>query len=176
MAKIRKFAAYRRIERPYTRVSKFKKKSYIKATPRVGIIKFSMGDMKRTFPIKLDLVSKIDLQIRSNALESARMGCNRVLEKRLGKQAYNFRIVVYPFHILRENPLAAGAGADRFSTGMKHSFGKSIGNAAQIKKGQIIFSVGTTKANIETARLALTRARHKLPCGCAIKVNEIKVN
>ena len=170
MARIRKFAAYRRLERPYTRISKYKKKSYIKAAPRVNVIKFSMGELNVKFPLKIDLVSKTDLQIRSNALESARMGCNRILEKKLGKAGYSFRILVYPFHVLRENPLAAGAGADRFSTGMSHAFGKSIGNAAQIRKGQAIFTIHTTKNNLETARLALTRAKHKLPSSYSIKV------
>ena len=172
MARIRKFAAYRRLERPYTRVSKFKKKSYIKANPRVNIVRFAMGDTKKKIPYQLDLVSKDDLQIRQNAIESARMGCNRVLENKLGKTAYHFKIRVYPFHVLRENPLAAGAGADRFSTGMKHSFGKSIGNAARIKKGQAILTVGVDKQNLTTARIALKRAQHKLPCACSIQIKE----
>jgi large subunit ribosomal protein L10e len=174
MARIRKFAAYRRLERPYTRISKFKKKSYIKANPRVGIIKFAMGNPKKKFPYQLELVSKQDLQIRGNALESARMSCNRVLESRVGKTGYHFKVRVYPFHILRENPLAAGAGADRFSTGMKHSFGKAIGNAARIKKGKAILSVGVNKPNIKTAREALKRAQGKLPCSCTIQLKEAK--
>ena len=174
MARIRKFCAYRRLERPYTRISKFKKKSYIKANPRVNIVRFAMGNTKKKFPYQLDLVTKGDLQIRQNAIESARMTCNRVLEKTLGKQAYHFKIRIYPFHILRENPLAAGAGADRFSTGMKHSFGKAIGNAARVKKGQTLLSVGVNKSNINTARTALKRAQGKLPCACTIQVNELK--
>lgn len=173
MARIRKFCAYRRLERPYTRISRFKKKSYIKANPRVTIVKFAMGNTKKRFPYQVELRSKIDLQIRSNALESARMSCNRILESRLGKQAYHFKIRPYPFHILRENPLAAGAGADRFSTGMKHSFGKAIGNAARIKKNQIIFTVGVNEPNIKLARLALKRAQSKLPCSCSIQVTEM---
>ena len=174
MARIRKFCAYRRLERPYTRISRFKKKSYIKANPRVGIVKFAMGNTKKKFPYTLDLVSKSDLQIRSNALESARMSCNRLLENKIGKNAYNFKINLYPHHVLRENPLAAGAGADRFSTGMKHSFGKSIGNAARIKKGQAIVSIGVNKENLSFARTALKRAQCKLPCSCSIQINEAK--
>jgi ribosomal protein L16/L10AE len=46
-----------------------------------------------------------------------------------------------PHHTLRENPLAAGAGADRLSTGMKHSFGKTIGTACQVHKGKVIFEL-----------------------------------
>ena len=127
MARLRKFCAYRRLERPYTRVSKFREKSFIRANPNIAIVRFDMGDPTKKFQYQLDLISKDDLQIRHNALESARMTCNRLLENQVGKKSYYLKVRVYPFHILRENPLAAGAGADRMSTGMKHSFGKPIG-------------------------------------------------
>ena len=100
------------------------------------------------------------------------MTCNRLVEKTLGKTAYRFKVRVYPFHILRENPLAAGAGADRMSTGMKMSFGKPIGVAAQIKKGQTVFSMDVNKQNVDLAKKALKRATYKLPGGYYIKVSE----
>ena len=84
------------------------------------------------------------------------------------------RLKVYPHHILRENPLAAGAGADRFSTGMKASFGKPIGNAARVKKGQVLIELRVGKANIELARTALARATKKLPCSFKVEVVENK--
>ena len=84
------------------------------------------------------------------------------------------KINPYPFHILRENPVATGAGADRFSTGMQKSFGKPLGSAAQIKKGQTIFSLSIDKANLELARKALKRAASKLPCHCTIEIKENK--
>ena len=79
---------------------------------------------------------------------------------------------VYPHHILRENPLASGAGADRLSTGMAHNYGKPIGLAAQIKKGQPIFTVKTTKEHIALARAAMKRAAYKLPCQYSIIVED----
>ena len=173
MARIRKFAAYRRIERPYTRVSKYKKKSYVKANPKHNIVRFNMGNPKKKFQYTLTLKSKTDLQVRGNAIESARQSSNRLLEKELGKD-YALTIRVYPHHILRENPLAAGAGADRFSTGMSHSFGKAIGLAAQIKKGQPIFQVSVNKGKLRIAREALKRVQHKLPSSCLIDVKENK--
>ncbi len=172
MAKLRKFSAYTHIERPYTRKSKFRNKSFVRAAPRAGIIRYAMGNTKKTFPCHLDLISKKAIQIRHNAIESARMTCNRLLETKLGKNQYHFKIKVYPFHILRENPLAAGAGADRMSTGMKKSFGKPISVAAQIKKEQAMFSVEVNKPDLKTARLALKRASYKLPCGCKIILRE----
>jgi len=169
MARIRKFAAYRRIERPYTRISKYKKKSYIKANPKHIIVRFHMGNKSKKFRYTLNLNSKIDLQIRHNALEAARQSSNRLLEKEVGVKDYLLSIMVYPHHILRENPLAAGAGADRFSTGMSHSFGKPMSVAAQVKKGQTIFKLSVNKGNLLKARTALKRVQHKLPCSCLIE-------
>jgi len=174
MARIRKFVAYRKVERPYTRISKFKKKSYVKSTPHRVTVRFDMGNRKKKYQYSLDLVSKSDLQIRHNSLESARMTSNRILEAQAGKNAYFLRICVYPHHILRENPLAAGAGADRFSTGMAHSFGKPISSAARVKTGQTLFHLGINKQHLELGKLALKRAAHKLPCSCQLKVNKLK--
>ncbi len=133
-----------------------------------------MGSPKKKFKYTLNLVSKHDLQIRDNALESAKQTSNKLLETTLGLPAYHLKLKPYPHHILRENPLAAGAGADRFSTGMQRAFGKPIGNATQVKKGDIIFHVSVNKSNLETAKTALTRASKKLPCSCTIQVAENK--
>lgn len=170
MARIRKFVAYRRLERPYTRISKYRQKSYVRARPNITLVKYDMGDTKRRFPIYYDLAVKSDLQIRHNALESARQVANRLLEKNLGKTGFYLKVRVYPHHVLRENPLAAGAGADRMSTGMARSFGKSIGTAARLREGQKIFSVGVEKAGVATAREALKRAATKLPCSCSVSL------
>jgi len=169
MARLRKFSAYKSLERPYTRVSKFKKKSFIKANPNINIVRFEMGDPNKKFEYSLELISKNDLQIRHNAIESARLSSNRLLEHRLGQGAYFYKIKIYPHHVLRENPLASGAGADRFSTGMQHSFGKPIGKAAQVKKGQVLATVSVDKANLKIAKQALERVAHKLPCSCTIQ-------
>lgn len=170
MARLRKFCAYKRLERPYTRVSKFKKKSFIKANPNITIVRFEMGDPKKKFEYTFNLISKSALQIRHNAIESARQSSNRLLEHRLGTSGYFFKIKVYPYHILRENPLASGAGADRFSTGMAHPFGKPIGKAAQVKKGQILATLSVDKAHLQLGKLAMKRVAYKLPCSCLIKM------
>ena len=172
MAKLRRAIAWRRIERPYTRKSKFRKKSFIRAAPANRVIMFDMGNPKKEYEYTLDLISKSDLQIRHNALESGRMTCNRTLEKVLGKSGYHFKIRVYPHHVLRENPIAAGAGADRFSTGMQKSFGKPVGLAAQIKTGQKIFTVSVNKGSVILAKKALTKAKNKFPCSCSILVTK----
>ncbi|MFP4403243.1 MAG: 50S ribosomal protein L16 [Nanoarchaeota archaeon] len=173
MAKVRKFCAYRRLERPYTRKSKYRKLSYIKTNPNIKIVKFETGNLSRKFPVRVDLISKDNLQIRHNAFESARLTSNRTLEKGLGKKEFKFKIRVFPHHFLRENPLASGAGADRMSTGMKMSFGKVIGSAAQIKKDQIVLSVFVEKNKIAVARKALKKASYKMPAQFSLSVTNI---
>jgi len=109
------------------------------------------------------------MNIRQNALEAARMSCNRLLEKTAGKEFY-FKMRVYPFHVLRENPLAAGAGADRMSQGMSQAYGKPIGSAARVQEGQIIFELRINKTHMNSGKEALGRASKKLPCTCKIMV------
>jgi len=175
MARLRKFVAYRHIKRAYTRFSKYKKLSYVRSRPVCKVVRFDVGDVGKDFPFTLDLVSKSHLQIRDNAIEAARQTCNRLLEKTLGKGGYHFMTRIYPHHVLRENPLASGAGADRLSTGMAHSYGKSIGIAAQVKINQPIFTIHISKEHIPTARLALKRASYKVPCNCSIITTENKM-
>ena len=174
MARLRTFTSYRNLKRPYTRTSKFKAESYIKMTPNVKIARFDTGDSRKTFQYTLNLLSKADLQIRDNALESARQTSNKLLETYLGLGGFHLKVKVYPYHILREHALASGAGADRFSSGMAHSFGKPAGVAARIKKGQAIFQVSVDKQNLGVAKQALERASKKLPCACTIQVTERK--
>ncbi|MFW5852938.1 MAG: 50S ribosomal protein L16 [Nanoarchaeota archaeon] len=175
MAKLRKFAAYRRREsRPYTRKSKYREKSYIRASPTCKVIRFDMGNLRADFPYTLHLSVNSELQIRHNSLEAARLTANRHLEKNLGKQGFYLKLRTYPHHFLRENPLASGAGADRMSTGMKCAFGKIVGLAAQLDKGQRIFSVSVNKAGIPAAKMALAKSAKKLPCGCTVVFEENK--
>jgi len=174
MAKLRKAVAYRRLERPYTRISKFREKSFIRTSPSKKIIRFNMGNPRKKFEYCLELVSKKDIQIRDIAIESARQTSNRVLEKKIGNANFYFHIRPYPHHILRENPLAAGAGADRFSTGMSHSFGKPIGSAVRVKRGQIVMNLKVDKINLEAAHEALKKAAKKMPCSFTIRMAKLK--
>ena len=174
MAKLRRARTYRKVDRPYTRVSKFRKKSFIRMSPARKVTRFDMGDTFKQFTHVLDLVPKDSLQIRQESIESARQTSIRVLEKKLAKNAFHFKILKYPYHILREKSLALGAGADRVSTGMQKPFGKPIGVAVQLKAGERFFTVKVDKPAIEVARLALQRASKKMPCSFAILVYENK--
>ncbi|MBW3010985.1 50S ribosomal protein L16 [Candidatus Woesearchaeota archaeon] len=170
MARQRKGVAYRALERPYTRISKFNKKQFTRGNPHINISQFEMGNKTKKFPFCVDLIAEDNLQIRHTSMESARQASNRYLEKNLGKEGYHFKFKIYPHHILRENPLASGAGADRMSTGMKKSFGKTIGKAAQVKKGKQIICIGVEEKHTKVAKRAMTLAKNKLACKYSIKV------
>jgi len=172
MARLRKFLCYRDYKRAYTRFSKYKNLCYIRARPPNRISRYTGGTQEK-YQYNVHLLPRVNLQIRDASLESARQSANRTLEKVLAKAGYFIQMRVYPHHVLRENPLASGAGADRLSTGMAHNYGKPIGIAAQVKKGQPIFTVKTTKENIALARTALKKASYKIPCTCSIIVEEI---
>ena len=170
---IRPAKCYRAIERPYTRVSQRKpRKSYVKGVPASKINKFELGK-KGDYKLRLNLISEHSVQIRHNALEAIRMATNKVLEKHIGPDMYYFKLFPYPHHVLRENPLATGAGADRFSTGMRQSFGKPIATAAQVKRGQILLSVWCTPDKAAIAKKALIVSSKKIPTTSRITVEHL---
>jgi large subunit ribosomal protein L10e len=174
MAKLRKGVSYRTWKRPYTRKSKYRKKNFVRASPHNLIVRYNMGELKKKFEYRVDINSMSQLQIRHNSLEAARKSSNRVLEKKTGKVGFMLKLRVFPHHILRENPLASGAGADRMSTGMAHSYGKPIGLAAQVAKGQTIFEINVDKNNIPAAKEAAGRIISKIPCKCQIVISKNK--
>ena len=169
MAGLRAFSCYRKVKRAYTRKSKYRTKGFIKAVPTCKIVKFNYGNLKKEFPTKVMLVSKETIQIRHNASESARLCVVRRLNKVLGKN-YHFQIRSYPHHVLRENKMITGAGADRMQTGMQKSFGKAAGLAAQLKPKKSLFCVYVDAEHVETVKGALRLAMPKLPGKCGVVV------
>ena len=131
------------------------------------IVRFDMGTANQKYDAMVRLNVAKAMNIRQEALEAARQVSNRYLEKTLGKN-FHLRLKVYPFHVLRENPLATGAGADRVSTGMKLSYGKAIGCAARMRQGQTVFELRVDKQHLKEARESLERAATKLPCSCKV--------
>ncbi len=168
MATLRPGRCYTPIKRAYTRKSKFKKLSFIKSVPPSKIVKFDYGDLQKKFEAEVCMVSKENIQIRHNAIESARTLIIRNLIS-LGKN-YHMKIRVFPHHILRENKMITGAGADRMQTGMQKAFGIAIGVAARVKKGKTVFSVYVDKADITLAKQAMKAATYRLPLRSEIKV------
>ena len=160
----------------YTRVAKNPQDSYITGIPGSKITRFNTGNLTGEFDTEISVISTEDIQVRHNSLEAARITVNRTLEEFIGTSNYHFKIRVYPHHILRENVMATGAGADRVQSGMRNAFGKPISSAARVHKGQQILTVYLNKTDerIVHAKKALRKAIKKLPGELAIEIKPRK--
>jgi len=179
MASLRKASSYSKKKvRPYTRKSSKRKKAFIKTIPQNKIVKYTMGDKKGNVAGKhkfeVSLISTEKIQIRDNALESCRQLVNKTLEKAVPGNFY-FVVKVYPHHIIRENKIAAGAGADRLSSGMRHSFGVTSGRSAIVSPGKVIFYVSCTDEKAaRAAKNTLAKVKAKVPCKSKIVFEKVE--
>ncbi|RLG21104.1 50S ribosomal protein L16 [Candidatus Micrarchaeota archaeon] len=168
---------YRAIQRAWTRTARRKvNKAFVKGVPDSRIRSFDMGSPKwqKEGDVEVYLIPSFSCQIRHNALEAARIACNRHMEKHVGKENYYFKVRVFPHQVLREHAMLSGAGADRLSSGMRKAFGKPVGRAAVVKKGQKIMSIYTTKQFEKEAREALRKAGSRMPGTPKVKVEAIR--
>ncbi len=174
MARLRPAKCHRSIEkRAFTRKSKYKKKSFVRGIPGSKIQIFDMGAKNKKFPIRVSLYAKEGKVVRHNALEASRITANKYLSAKVGKENYHFKIKTYPHHVLREHAIAAGAGADRYSSGMQKAFGKCVGVAARIKRGTEIAYVEIDENNISYAKECLRKVGHKMPCKTFIEIQNL---
>lgn len=160
---------YRRLKGPaYTR------RKYIGGVPNNRIHQYHVGNRRAAetgqFPVILELLADNDCQIRHTALEAARVISNSTVRKVAGTQGYALRVHTYPHHVLRENKQATGAGADRVSQGMRCAFGKNVGTAARVKRGQRVISIQVQPAHYLVARDALRKASMKFPTPCTTRL------
>jgi len=147
----------------------FTRKEYMGGIPALRINTFDLGTTNGDFPITINLKVKETCQIRHTAMEAARIACNREMGKIPGNN-YHIKFRIYPHHVLRENKLATGAGADRISSGMRNSFGKNVGTAARVHAGQVILTVRIPASSFKNAKEALWKASLKLPTPCFMEV------
>jgi large subunit ribosomal protein L10e len=174
---LRKAIAYsHKKEAAYTRKSRVKSKNYVKAIPPSKIVKFMMGEINKfnrnEFQWIVELKTLQNVQIRDNALEASRQHVHRELELAF-KGNYYFKVCCYPHHILRENKMLTGAGADRLQSGMTHAFGVPVGIAAQIKRGSnVMFVAVSTQKDAQIVRDIFNRVKAKLPCSTQILMSK----
>jgi len=150
----------------YCKNKPFIKSRYCRGVPDPKIRIYEVGSKKTgvdEFPACIHMVSNEREQISSEALEAARIACNKYMVKNTGKDGFHMRIRAHPYHVLRINKMLSCAGADRLQTGMRHAFGKPQGVVARVKIGQILISVRTKPNHIPTAIEALRRAKFKFP-------------
>merc|ERR1712187_264208 len=128
----------------YQKNKPYIKSRYCRGVPDSQIRIFDTGVKKAPvdlFPFVAHLVCDEKQQISSEALEACRIAINKHLTKNIGKDNYHIRVRAHPFHVLRANKMLSCAGADRLSSGMRHSYGKPIGVAARVDIGQVLLSV-----------------------------------
>jgi large subunit ribosomal protein L10e len=151
----------------------FYNKKFAPGTPNPKVARFTTGKFSNDYDYKLQLVSLTRLQIRSNALEAARVAASKKLAA-IGEEAFYLRVVTYPFAVLRENKMIATAGADRLQEGMRKAFGKPIGLAARVNIGSVILDVLVKAENLEKAKTAMKAATTKLPFTYKIVIIPLK--
>jgi large subunit ribosomal protein L10e len=162
MVKLRPARCYRVKKRPWTRVSKRRpKKGYVRGVPSIKVKRFRTGQ-RAEYGQLYQIICNSDLQIRENALESARIAMSNYLQKHI-KTDFYLVLRKYPFQVMREHKQAAVAGADRFFSGMRHSFGKPAGSAVMLKPGEVLFEIRANEKNFLVIKEAFVRAKAKMP-------------
>merc|ERR1712223_1447115 len=150
----------------YCKNKPYPKSRFCRGVPDPKIRIFDLGRKKAgvdEFPLSVHLVSDELEQLSSEALEAARICCNKYLVKNCGKDQFHIRMRVHPFHVLRINKMLSCAGADRLQTGMRGAFGKAHGTAARVKIGQILISVRSYDKFKDSVIEALRRTKFKFP-------------
>ncbi len=150
----------------------YTRRKFMGGVPGHKIVKFTMGNTGKKFPISVELINLEHGQIRGNSLESARIACNRLLELQLGKDLYIMKVVPFPHIVLREHKRINVAQADRFQEGMKRPYGKPTGSAARVKRGEPLIVIEVEQDGVEIAKEALKRAMDKVPLPSRIFVKE----
>lgn len=150
----------------------FYSKKFAPGTPNPKVARFSTGKFSRDYDYLLQLVSKGRVQIRSNALESARVAASKKLTP-LGEEAFYLVVKSYPHLVLRENKMIATAGADRLQEGMRKAFGKPIGTAARVDIGSVVLELRVKAADLERGKEAMHAAKAKLPMITEVKIEQL---
>merc|ERR1711948_98918 len=150
----------------YCKNKPYPKSRFCRGVPDPKIRIFDLGRKKAgvdEFPLCVHLVSDELEQIGSEALEAARICCNKYMVKHTAKDQFHIRIRVHPYHVLRINKMLSCAGADRLQTGMRGAFGKPFGKVARVSIGQVVFSVRAKDTAKDHVVEAIRRATFKFP-------------
>lgn len=150
----------------YCKNKPYPKSRYCRGVPDSKIRIYDLGRKRAAaeeFPFCAHMVSDEKEQLSSEALEAARVACNKYLNNVAGKDNFHIRVRVHPFHVVRINKMLSCAGADRLQTGMRHAFGKPQGTMARVNIGQTLISVRSKDQHRAAVLEALRRAKYKFP-------------
>jgi len=148
----------------YCKNKPYPKSRYCRGVPDPKIHIFDLGRKRGhvdDFPFAAHMVSDEKEQLSSEAIEAARVACNKYMSSQAGKDVVHMRVRVHPFHVLRINKMLSCAGADRLQTGMCGAFGKPQGTVARVNIGQTLLSVRSKDSNTAIVLEALRRAKYK---------------
>ena len=146
----------------YCKNKPYIKSRYCRGVPEAKLKIYDLGKKKASvdeFPYCIHLISLEKEQLSSEALEAARISCNKYIVKMSGKASFHMRMRVHPYHVLRINKMLSCAGADRLQTGMRGAFGKPQGLVARVDIGQILISCRCKNNAVPHVVEALRRAR-----------------
>jgi large subunit ribosomal protein L10e len=151
----------------------FYNKKFAPGTPNPKVARFTTGKYRDDYDYKVQLICLSEIQIRSNALEAARVAVSKKLTP-LGEENYYLRVVTYPHRVLRENKLIATAGADRLQEGMRKAFGKPIGVAARVHIGTVVLDLMVKSDGLDKGKQGMRAAITKLPLKWRVEVVPLK--
>jgi len=151
------------------------RREYARGGSQSKIVRFWGGNKEKDWAdwdLVVGLKVNHQIQISSNSLEAIRITINSSLQKSVGRLNFRVRIRPKPFQKIRENRMLAFAGADRVQSGMRNSFGRSMGVAARVRAGQIIVDVGTSIKDLPLVRDRLRVASMKISSSCQTVILE----
>jgi len=128
----------------YCKNKPYPKSRFCRGVPDPKIRIFDVGGKKQAcdlYPGCVHMVSDEYQQISSEALEAARVACNKYMLNNVGRDNFHIKVRPKPHHVLRVNKMLSCAGADRLQTGMRGAFGRTYGKVARVDIGQILMSV-----------------------------------
>ena len=146
---------------------------YIPGAPNSKVARNTTGKFRSDYDFTLRLVSDGRVQVRSNALEAARVAASKKVAS-LTEDQFCLKVVPATSLCLTENKMIATAGADRLQEGMRKAYGKPIGVAARVRQGSVILTLGVMKENIDKAKLAMWAAGTKLPMKTHTEIVELQ--
>merc|ERR1712168_1527099 len=150
----------------YCKNKPYPKSRFCRGVPDAKIRIYDLGRKKARvdeLPLCIHMVSDEYEQLSSEALEAARICCNKYMVKNCGKDSFHLRMRLHPFHVIRINKMLSCAGADRLRTGMRGAFGKPQGLVARVNIGQTLISVRCKDAHKAHVIEALRRSKFKFP-------------
>jgi len=159
----------------YCKNKPYPKSRFCRGVPDPKIRIFDVGGKKQAcdlYPGCVHMVSDEYQQISSEALEAARVACNKYMLNNVGRDNFHIKVRPKPHHVLRVNKMLSCAGADRLQTGMRGAFGRTYGKVARVDIGQILMSVRCKEDKVDCAIEACRRAKFKFPGRQKIHVSD----